>query len=162
MGRLQQDLNSSSAIQKYMQPEGNDILAKALIDSRKAYLDAWSPVVTAIKDDSIPGSSRHGGGKLGGGVLGGSGERAQKEDAKQRFARFFESLDDLERLHAAYPLGREFDELRSSLHKDVVRLVLPLYSRFVAKQMAAHFSSNPSKHLKPEAEVEERLNHIFA
>ncbi|CAO1620193.1 unnamed protein product [Jaminaea pallidilutea] len=162
MGRLQQDLNSSSAIQKYMQPEGNEILAKALIDSRKAYLDAWSPVVTAIKDDSIPGSSRHGGGKLGGGVLGGSGERAQKEDAKQRFARFFESLDDLERLHAAYPLGREFDELRSSLQKDVVRLVLPLYSRFVAKQMAAHFSSNPSKHLKPEAEVEERLNHIFA
>jgi exocyst complex component 7 len=58
--------------------------------------------------------------KLGAGVLGG-GDRAQKEDAKQRFARFFEGLDDLERLHTAYPLSREDGELRENLKREVLR-----------------------------------------
>lgn len=38
---------------------------------------------------------------------------------------------------------------------------MPLYTRFVAKQMAANFSSNPHKHLRPDAEVEERLTRMY-
>lgn len=73
-------------------------------------------------------SGKSSGTKLGAGVLGG-GERAQKEDAKQRFAKFFEGLEDLERLHMAYPLSRDDDELRESLKREVLRWVLAAEAR---------------------------------
>lgn len=160
MGHLQRDLSSSSLLQDYLGQQGTDVLNGAFRTARVAYLDAWHPVIAALMDDNV-GLTKPSTSKLS--TLGGasSGERAQKEDAKQRFAKFFEGLEDLERLHMAYPLSRDDDDLRESLRREVLRLVMPLYSKFVAKQMAAHFSSNPTKHLRPEAEVEERLMRLY-
>lgn len=62
----------------------------------------------------------------------------------------------------AYPLSRDDEELRRGLRRDVVtQMVMPAYRRFAAKQVAAHFSSNPGKHMRTEGEVEERLGRLF-
>lgn len=160
IGRLQRDINSTTTLQECLGPIAVELLASAMRESHTAYIDAWGPVVSALTEDGAGLSSKSGSSKLGGAVLGG-GDRAQKEDAKQRFARFFEGLEDLERLHLAYPLSREDEDLRENLKRDVIKLVLPLYRRFCAKQMAVNFSSNPSKHMRPEGEVEERLIRLY-
>lgn len=160
VGRLQRDTTSTPMVQDSIGNSGAELLSNAMREARTAYLDAWGPVVSALMDEGAGLNAKSGSSKLGGGVLG-SGERAQKEDAKQRFARFFEGLEDLERLHMAYPLSRDDDELRDNLKRDVIKLVLPLYRRFSAKQMAANFSSNPGKYMRPEAEVEEKVSRLY-
>lgn len=120
IGHLQRDLAAASLLHDYLGPTGNDLLTGALRQARTGYLDAWHPVVSALMDEGGGLNSKSGSSKLGGGVLGG-GERAQKEDAKQRFARFFEGLEDLERLHMAYPLSRDDEELRENLRREVIR-----------------------------------------
>ncbi|CAO1619266.1 unnamed protein product [Sympodiomycopsis kandeliae] len=158
IGHLQRELKSASLLQDYLGDNGTSTLNTSFKEARKQYLDAWNPLVSSLMDENIGLNSSAGGSKSS---SGNTSEKAQKEDAKQRFARFFESLEDLERLHMAYPLSRDDEMLRESLKREVLRLVLPLYSRFVSKQMAAHFSSNPSKHLRPEGEVEERLVRLY-
>ncbi|CAO1612756.1 unnamed protein product [Parajaminaea phylloscopi] len=162
IGRLQRDISSSSTLQECLGPVAGELLTHAMRETRTAYMDAWGSVVSALMEEggSLSSSSKTASSKLGAGVLGG-GDRAQKEDAKQRFARFFEGLEDLERLHLAYPLSREDAELRDNLRRDVVKMVMPLYRRFVSRQMAANFSSNPHKHLRPDGEVEERLARLY-
>ncbi|PWN30121.1 hypothetical protein BDZ90DRAFT_229148 [Jaminaea rosea] len=154
IGRLQRDLSMTSILSDYLGATGTELLQRSMGDARNAYLDAWRSVVSALQEDSGDGP---------GATTDNTSAKSQKEDAKQRFARFFEGLEDLERLHLAYPLSRDDDELRRGLRREVVsHMVLPAYRRFVARQMAAQFSSNPSKHMRPEGEVEDRLLRLFA
>lgn len=144
----------TSILSDYLGATGTELLQRSMGDARNAYLDAWRSVVSALQEDSGDGP---------GATTDNTSAKSQKEDAKQRFARFFEGLEDLERLHLAYPLSRDDDELRRGLRREVVsQMVLPAYRRFVARQMAAQFSSNPSKHMRPEGEVEDRLLRLFA
>ncbi|EPQ31833.1 uncharacterized protein PFL1_00032 [Pseudozyma flocculosa PF-1] len=141
---------------------GEDLLLSATRQANTAYLDAWSPVVsTLMEDQPLAGAQsqyhRHATTKLMG--VGGASEKNQVKD---RFAKFYEGLDDLERLHRAYPFSREDQELKERLRRDVERMVCPMYAKFMAKHRAGDFTKNPSKHIRmSEAEVEDKVRRMF-
>lgn len=162
IGHLKREIGGSGGdafgiLGQYLGATGTDLLDGAMRNAMTAYLEAWNPVVSALMDDQGGLTSSKSSGKIVG--MGGGAERAAVKD---RFAKFYDGLDDLERLHRAYPLAREDTALKSKLRNDVLRMVCPLYGRFVAKHRTGDFSKNPSKYIRmTEAEVEERLSALY-
>ncbi|SNX83029.1 related to Exocyst complex component Exo70 [Melanopsichium pennsylvanicum] len=156
-----EDGASVSMLSLHLGEIGDDLLNTALRQANAAYLDAWSPVISPLMEDQPLNAGahyhRHATSKLIG-VGGGS----EKNQVKDRFAKFYEALDDLEKLHRAYPVSREDAELKESLRRDVTRLVCPMYARFLGKHKAGDFTKNPSKHIRmTEQEVEEKIASLF-
>lgn len=156
-----EDGGSVSILSLHLGDMGEDLLATALQQANTAYLDAWSPVVAPLMDDQPLNASthyhRHATSKLIG-----VGSGSEKNQVKDRFAKFYEALDDLERLHRAYPVSREDHELKERLRRDVTRLVCPMYARFLGKHKAGDFTKNPSKHIRmTEQEVEDKIASLF-
>lgn len=156
-----EDGSSVSIISLHLGEMGDDLLATAMRQANTAYLDAWSPVVTPLMEDQPLNVNahyhRHATSKLIG-----VGTGSEKNQVKDRFARFYEALDDLERLHRAYPVSREDVELKESLKRDVTRLVCPMYTKFMGKHKAGDFTKNPSKHIRmTEQEVEDKIASLF-
>lgn len=58
--------------------------------------------------------------------------------------KFYDGLDDLERLHRAFPIARDDAQLREKLRSDVVRMICPMYARFLAKHRTGDFSKSES------------------
>ncbi|SPO23353.1 related to Exocyst complex component Exo70 [Ustilago trichophora] len=156
-----EDGSSVSILSLHLGEVGDDLLATALRQANTAYLDAWSPVVAPLMDDQPLNANthyhRHATSKLIG-----VGSGSEKNQVKDRFAKFYEALDDLERLHKAYPVSREDHELKDRLRRDVTRLVCPMYARFLGKHKAGDFTKNPSKHIRmTEQEVEDKIASLF-
>lgn len=156
-----EDGGSVTIVSLHLGEMGDDLLATAMRQANTAYLDAWSPVVAPLMEDQPLNANahyhRHATSKLIG-----VGSGSEKNQVKDRFARFYEALDDLERLHRAYPVSKEDHELKDRLRKDVTRLVCPMYARFLGKHKAGDFTKNPSKHIRmTEQEVEEKIGSLF-
>ncbi len=156
-----EDGGSASIVSLHLGEMGDDLLGTALRQANTAYLDAWSPVVAPLMEDQPLNANahyhRHATSKLIG-----VGSGSEKNQVKDRFARFYEALDDLERLHRAYPVSREDHELKDRLRRDVIRLVVPMYARFLGKHKAGDFTKNPSKHIRmSEQEVEDKIASLF-
>ncbi|KAJ9478091.1 Exocyst complex component EXO70 [Pseudozyma hubeiensis] len=156
-----EDGSSVSIVSLHLGEMGDDLLGTALRQANTAYLDAWSPVVAPLMEDQPLNATthyhRHATSKLIG-----VGSGSEKNQVKDRFAKFYEALDDLERLHRAYPVSKEDHELKDRLRRDVTRLVCPMYGRFVAKHKASDFTKNPSKHIRmTEQEVEDKIAGLF-
>ena len=171
IGHLKRTLGASSSsayenedtsiIRNHLGELGEELLSSAMRQANTAYLDAWSPVVAPLMEDQPllggPGSQyhRHATSKLMGGG-------SEKNQVKDRFAKFYEGLDDLERLHRAYPFSKEDQELKLRLKHDVTRLVCPMYARFLNKHKAGDFTKNPSKHIRmTEVDVEDKIARMF-
>lgn len=156
-----EDSSSASILSLHLGEMGDDLLSTALRGANTAYLDAWSPVVAPLMEDQPLNAGahyhRHATSKLIG-----VGSGSEKNQVKDRFAKFYEALDDLERLHRAYPVSREDTELKERLRRDVTRLVCPMYARFLGKHKAGDFTKNPSKHIRmTEQEVEDKIASLF-
>ncbi|CAD6896763.1 unnamed protein product [Tilletia controversa] len=150
---------SDVIIADYLSSAGEELLAQTLRQANARYYDAWAPLVTYMMEDANAGSS--GGGWKAAYPRGGYHD-SDKMPTKERFAKFYEALDDLERLHRAYPVGREDRELKERLKKEVGRMICPLYTRFVTKHKSSGFSKDPSKHIRMTPnELEERIHIIF-
>ncbi len=100
-----EDGNSVSILSLHLGEMGDDLLGTALRQANTSYLDAWSIVVTPLMEDQPLNAGahyhRHATSKLIG-----VGSGSEKNQVKDRFAKFYEALDDLERLHRAYPVSR--------------------------------------------------------
>lgn len=118
VGHLRRELSLSSIIDLFGST-GDELLTTAMRSANTAYLDAWGPVVSPLMEEGL--NSSRAGGK---GALGGLGGGSERNAVKDRFAKFYEGLDDLERLHRAYPISKEDGELKDRLKNDVVRYVL--------------------------------------
>ncbi|PWN47507.1 hypothetical protein IE53DRAFT_247186 [Violaceomyces palustris] len=153
---------------------GEQLISGAMRSANTAYLDAWGPVISPLMEDGggLTSNSTNPSSLLSSNVtsttsttttsrlLGGSSN--EKNSIKERFTKFSDSLEDLERLHRAYPFSKEDTELKQKLRSEVTRLVLPLYKRFLAKYRNVDFSKNPSKYIRfTEAEVEERIEFML-
>jgi exocyst complex protein 7 len=66
---------------------------------------------------------------MGGGLSGGG---VEKRDTKDRFVRFGDALDEVESLHKMVKWDGD-DEVKDRLKEDVVRMVVPTYSKFLLK-----------------------------
>ena len=140
---------------------GEDLLNTAFRQANTAYLDAWSPVVAPLMEDQPLNANQHYHRHATSKLIG-VGSGSEKNQVKDRFAKFYEALDDLERLHRAYPVSREDVELKERLRRDVTRLVCPMYGRFLGKHKASDFTKNPSKHIRmTEQEVEDKIASLF-
>ncbi|SJX61934.1 related to Exocyst complex component Exo70 [Sporisorium reilianum f. sp. reilianum] len=154
-----EDGSSVSIISLHLGEMGEDLLGTALRQANTAYLDAWSPVVAPLMEDQPLNANYH---RHATSKLIGVGSGSEKNQVKDRFAKFYEALDDLERLHRAYPVSREDHELKERLRRDVTRLVCPMYARFLAKHKASDFTKNPSKHIRmTEQEVDDKIASLF-
>ncbi|KAE8227219.1 hypothetical protein CF326_g7596 [Tilletia indica] len=148
-----------TVVLEYLSSAGEELLSQTLRQANARYLDAWAPLVTYLMEDA---SSSGGGGGGWKAAYPRGGFDSDKMPTKERFAKFYEGLDDLERLHRAYPVGREDRELRERLKKEVGRMIVPLYTRFVTKHKTSGFSKDPSKHIRmTPQELEERIHMIL-
>jgi carbon monoxide dehydrogenase subunit G len=59
-------------------------------------------------------------------------------------SKFYDGLEDLERLHRAFPVAKDDPQLREKIRSDVVRMVCPMYARFLAKHRTSDFSKSKS------------------
>ncbi|KAF9515702.1 hypothetical protein BS47DRAFT_1371949 [Hydnum rufescens UP504] len=87
-----------------------------------------------------------------------SGLGSNKQGVKEKALRFFDSLEDIIERHRFATVLAEDDEGRERLADDVVKLVVPVFSSFLAKHREKEFSRNIKA--SPE-EVERQLRSCY-
>ncbi|KAH8918978.1 hypothetical protein BT69DRAFT_1285242 [Atractiella rhizophila] len=146
---------TSSAVSDLLPDACQDELNKKMRTAKTAYLEIWSPLVSAMLDvGNAPTGVKA--------VVGGK-ESNERKEVKDRFGRFNEGLEDIEALHLTATLEKEGgNELRNRLKDEVNRMVVPTYAKFAQKHKDREFSKNPSKYFKYDADqLQERLGIIF-
>ncbi|KAL8280895.1 hypothetical protein RQP46_006574 [Phenoliferia psychrophenolica] len=126
-----------------------DSLNKRMRSTKAGYLEIWSPLVSALLDAGIDQSGVAGGIKAGISSLKGGDE---KRETKDRFVRFHDAFEEVESLHQAAKLDEGEQELRERLKGEVERMIVPTYTKFLARHRNGEFSKNPSKYLKLDVE----------
>lgn len=116
-----------------------DSLNKKMRSSKALYLEIWSPLVSAILDAGIDQSGAAGAIKAGIGAVKGGGE---KRETKDRFMRFHDAFEEIEQLHATSKLDEGEAELRERLKGEVQRMVLPTFTKFLARHRNGEFSKS--------------------
>ncbi|KAM0748330.1 exocyst complex component, exo70 subunit [Meredithblackwellia eburnea MCA 4105] len=149
----------SSQIGDLLGESCEDALNKKMRSTKASYLEIWSPLVSALLDAGIDQSGAAGAIKAGIGAVKGGGE---KRETKDRFVRFHDAFSDVEELHTVAPLDSGEQELRERLKGEVERMIVPTYSKFIARHRNGEFSKNPSKYLKLDAEAfQTKIQAIF-
>lgn len=99
----------------------------------------WSPLVSALLDAGIDQSGVAGGIKAGISSLKGGDE---KRETKDRFVRFHDAFEEVESLHQAAKLDEGEQELRERLKGEVERMIVPTYTKFLARHRNGDFSKS--------------------
>ncbi|GAA6058460.1 hypothetical protein JCM3770_002734 [Rhodotorula araucariae] len=149
----------SSSVGDTLGESAEDALNKRMRATKAAYLDLWSPLVSALLDAGFAEQSGAAGAlKAGlGAVTGGGG--TERRETKDRFVRFHEALEDVEALHAQARFEEGEAELRERLKGEVERMVVPTYAKFVQRHRKDNYST---KYLKLDADgLEAKIRAIF-
>ncbi|KAJ7598627.1 Cullin repeat-like-containing domain protein [Mycena floridula] len=119
-----------------------DIINSNYRTAKAAYMDAnFSPLMQAFMDDP---------------------KDKGKSNAKERFTRFYDLLDEVVERHKIAPVLEDDPNGRESMCEDITKLVVPSFQRFVQKHREKEFSKNPSKYIKLSPEgVEAQLKAIY-
>ncbi|KAK4051358.1 exocyst complex component exo70 [Microbotryomycetes sp. JL201] len=137
-----------------------DNLNKKMRSTKASYLEIWSPLVSAMLDAGLDQSGAAGAIKAGIGAVTGVG--TEKRELKDRFLRFNDAFAEVEALHNVAKIDEGEAELRERLKGEVERMVLPTYTKFLAKHRNGEFSKNPSKYLKLDAEqLQSAISNLF-
>ncbi|SGY14202.1 BQ5605_C010g06099 [Microbotryum silenes-dioicae] len=137
-----------------------DALNKLMRTTKASYLEIWSPLVSALLDAGLEQSGAAGAIKAA--VKGGGGGGNERAQTKDRFLRFGDGLQEVENLHAVAKLDEGEQELKERLKGEVERMIVPTYTKFLAKHRNGDFSKNPEKYLKLDADqLEARIQAIF-
>lgn len=123
----------STSIIDTLGESAEDALNKRMRALKASYLDAWSPLVSALLDAGFAEQSGAAGAlKAGlGAVKGGGG--TERRETKDRFVRFHEALEEVEALHHQARFEEGEAELRERLKGEVERMVVPTYAKFVQR-----------------------------
>ncbi|GAA5851675.1 hypothetical protein JCM8547_001171 [Rhodosporidiobolus lusitaniae] len=151
----------SSSIGDLLGESAEDQLNKRMRTTKAAYLDVWSPLVSALLDAGFAEQSGAAGAlKAGLGAVKGAGGTERRE-TKDRFVRFHEALEEVEALHAQQGVRWEEGEveLRERLRDEVERMVVPTYAKFVQRHRKDNYSS---KYVRLDADgLEAKIRQIF-
>lgn len=110
-----------------------DLLNKQTRNAKANYLDLYGPLISALLDAGTDTSGAVGAIKAGIGAVKGGGEKRENKD---RFLKFQDALEEVESIHATSKLSEEDSELRERLKGEVERMVVPTYSKFLARHNA--------------------------
>ncbi|TNY20814.1 exocyst complex component, exo70 subunit [Rhodotorula diobovata] len=149
----------STSIIDTLGESAEDALNKRMRALKASYLDAWSPLVSALLDAGFAEQSGAAGAlKAGlGAVKGGGG--TERRETKDRFVRFHEALEEVEALHHQARFEEGEAELRERLKGEVERMVVPTYAKFVQRHRKDNYST---KYLKLDADgLEAKIRAIF-
>lgn len=105
--------------------------------TKASYLDIFGPLVSTLLDAGTGGESNVLKAGLGA-VKGG----AENRNTKDRFVRFYDAFEQVEELHKVAQLDEGEGELRERLKGEVERMVVPTYTKFLAKHRAGEFSKS--------------------
>ncbi|GAA6044299.1 hypothetical protein JCM8097_006754 [Rhodosporidiobolus ruineniae] len=150
----------SSSVGDLLGEQAEDELNKRMRASKAAYLDVWSPLVSALLDAGFAEQSGAAGAlKAGLGAVKGAGGTERRE-TKDRFVRFHEALEEVEQLHAGARWEEGEVELRERLKGEVERMVVPTYAKFVQRHRKDNYST---KYVRLDADgLEAKIGTIFA
>ncbi|CAE6424142.1 unnamed protein product [Rhizoctonia solani] len=118
-----------------------DVLNSNYRSSKAAYFDTnFTALLSCLTDDA----------------------KDKKAGIKDKFARFYEALEEIAERHRYARVLADDDEGRDKIQEELVRLVIPALQRFTQKHRDKEFSKNPSKYIKlsPE-EVERQLRGLY-
>ncbi|CAE6434452.1 unnamed protein product [Rhizoctonia solani] len=118
-----------------------DVLNSNYRSSKAAYFDTnFTTLLSCLTDDA----------------------KDKKAGIKDKFARFYEALEEITERHRYARVLAEDEEGRDKLQEEVVRLVIPALQRFTQKHRDKEFSKNPSKYIKLSLEeVERQLRGLY-
>ncbi|KAF5351049.1 hypothetical protein D9756_008179 [Leucocoprinus leucothites] len=89
-------------------------------------------------------------------------EKSGKSQAKEKFTRFFDLLEEVVERHRMAKVLDEDREAREAVADEIVMLVVPSLKRFTQKQKEKEFSRNPQKYIKQSPDdVEARLRSLY-
>lgn len=146
----------SSAIGDLLGEVSEDTLNKKMRTMKANYLDIWSPLVSSLLDGGVEHSGAVGTLKAGIGAVKGG---VEKRETKDRFVRFNDAFEEVELVHGVARLDEGEVELRERLKSEVEKMIVPTYSKFLARQRAGEFS----KYIKLDSEeLTVRLAALFA
>lgn len=110
--------------------------------SKANYLELFSPLVSAMLDAGLDQSGAAGAIKAGIGAVKGVG--TERRELKDRFLRFNDAFAEIESLHAIGRLDEGEAELRERLKGEVERMIIPTYTKFLARHRNGDFSKSES------------------
>lgn len=89
-------------------------------------------------------------------------EKTGKSQAKEKFTRFFDLLEEVVERHRMAEVLGDDKEARDAVADEIVMLVIPSLNRFTQKQKEKEFSRNPQKYIKQSPDdVEARLRNLY-
>jgi len=118
----------SSQIGDLLGEQAEDDLNKRNRIAKTSYMELFSGLISCLMD------AQDHGGLLKSAVHHGSGE---KRDAKDRLGRFNDALLEVENVHRVARLDAGEDEMRDRLKGEVDKMVIPTFSKFVARNEAS-------------------------
>lgn len=133
----------SSQVSDLLGEPCEDELNRKMRTAKSAYLEIWSPLVSALLDAGTEQSTAAGAIKAA--VKGGAS--TERRETKDRFVRFFDAFEEVESLHHAARLDANEHELRERLKDEVDRMVVPTYSKFLARHRHGDFSKSAQRSL---------------
>ncbi|OZJ04293.1 hypothetical protein BZG36_02573 [Bifiguratus adelaidae] len=114
------------------------------------YQDSWKPCVENLMDITY----------VKGGSLKTTLNSADKQAIKDKFKNFNTEFEDIYRSQKAYAIPDP--DLRSQLIRDIKKVLLPLYSRFLERYQNSDFSKNTSKYIRwSNEQLEHMVNGLF-
>lgn len=117
-----------------------DSLNKRMRSTKASYLEIWSPLVSAMLDAGLDQSGAAGAIKAGIGAVKGVG--TERRELKDRFLRFNDAFAEVEALHQVAKLDEGEAELRERLKGEVERMLIPTYTKFLARHRNGEFSKS--------------------
>jgi len=133
---------SESTIDTLLSKPTQDMLNSNFRTAKAAYFDLnFSPLIQVLADDK---------------------ERTKSAVMKEKWSRFFDSLDEVAERHRVARVMADDPDGRAMLQDEVVRLVIPALLRFTQKHKEKEFSKNPQKYIKATPdEVEQQIINFF-
>jgi hypothetical protein len=123
-----------------------DSLNKRMRSTKASYLDIWSPLVSALLDAGLDQSGAAGAIKAGIGAVKGVG--TERRELKDRVVRFHDAFEEVEMLHGVAKLDEGEAELRERLKGEVERMVIPTWTKFIARHRNDFSKSESSAFLR--------------
>ena len=118
-----------SSIDEFLSKPTQDILNSNFRTAKAAYFDSnFSPLIQALADEK----------ERSGGLVGGG----KSAIIKEKWSRFFDSLEEVSERHRVARVLADDPDGRSLLQEEVVRLVIPALLRFTQKNKEKEFSKS--------------------
>ncbi|KAI9291995.1 hypothetical protein K502DRAFT_367993 [Neoconidiobolus thromboides FSU 785] len=132
---LQKSLNVNN-LNKYIHENKLQFMEKTLKRSMDQYHESWKSCLECLTDTNLTRINLNSNSSL---------SSSERSNIKDKFKNFNQNIEEIVKQHKAYTISDP--ELKQKLIDQILKILLPIYSRNQERFISTDFSKNPSKYI---------------